>query len=159
MSVNQTVSVKKIILALWLVFAIAGLSSVVFGPSGMFAMHQLEYERDRIAANMEKLRLINGELEGALESLRSDSDAVTVYARELGYAASPEERFVRVAGLPAAGRRTAQAGNLLKAAPPRAVSDNAIRVFAGLVGISVFIFVVSARIRTSRRRRPFADRL
>jgi len=152
-------SFKKIIFGLWLAFAVAGLSSIVFGASGILAMRQLEYERDRIAANMEKLRQINGELEGALQSLRTDPDAVTVYARELGFAASTQERFIRVAGLPAASRRTAQAGNLLKSAEPAAVSDNAIRVFAALVGLFVLIGFAASGRRWPRRRKADLDRL
>ena len=144
---------KKLIFIVWLVFTVAGLSSIVFGKSGILAMRKLEAERDRIAANMEKLRAINGELEGSLSALRSDPDALSVYARELGYAASSEDRFIRISGLPAASRRTAQAGNQLKAVRPQSVPDNAIRLFALLTGIAVFIFLVLSSMRPPRRRK------
>jgi len=144
---------RKIIFVVWLVIIVAGFSSIVFGKSGIFAMWKLETERDRIAANMEQLREINGELEGALDNLRSDPDALAVYARELGYASTSDDRFIRISGLPAAGRRTAQAGNLLKAVRPNTVSDSDIRLFAALVGLSVTAFILFSRFRPPHRRR------
>jgi len=101
---------------------------------------------------MRELRGLNEELEGALGTLRSDPDALSVYARELGYAASSEERFIRVSGLPAAARRTSPAGNLLKAVRPEAVPDEGIRVFAALSGIAALIALLPLKPKSRRRR-------
>jgi cell division protein FtsB len=147
------VNLRKIILILWSVFIVCGIASVMFGRSGIIAMRQLECERDRLAANMDKLRTLNGELEGALAALRSDPDAVSVYARELGYASSSDERFIRIAGLPAASRRTAQAGNLLKTTVPWSLSDDGIRLIGAIFGVFLCVASASAGIRASLRRR------
>ncbi len=149
-------NLRKLVFAAWTVIAVTVFASVAFGKNGILAMRKLESERDRIASNMLELRRLNGELEGALGSLQSDPDTLTVYARELGFSSSDDDRFVRISGVQAAPRRTTPAGNLLKAVRPDAIPDDWIRTIALLSGLCVFVVLLS-RQKPRRSRRHAAS--
>ncbi len=137
--------------SLWVAVAVYGLMAITVGRTGIIAQRGLETERDRLAANMEKLRAINGELEGSIVALRSDADTIAVRARELGYG-RPDEQFVRIVGVPAAGRRMATAGNLLTAVRPVGVSNSTLRIIALISGLSTYGFATMAGLSRRRRR-------
>lgn len=131
----------KLAFALWTVVAVSSLTTLFFGDGGVLALRKLEAERDRLAKNMEDLRNLNSELQGTLGELRSDPDVLTVYAHELGYAASDSERFIRIADANPASLSAARAGNLLAATRPKALAASAIRVIAATAGLCVFVLL------------------
>jgi cell division protein FtsB len=141
----------KVAFALWTVVAVSSLTTLIFGNGGLLALHKLEAERDRLSENMEELRHLNAQLQGALGELQSDPDVLTVYAHELGYAASEDERFVRIAEVSSAPRSAARAGNLLRAVRPTAFSDSAIRVLAATAGLILIVLLFRPAIRSSGR--------
>ncbi len=137
--------------SVWVAVAVYGSMAITVGRTGIIAQRGLETERDRLAANMEELRAINGELEGSIIALRTDADTITVRARELGYG-RPDERFVRIVGVPAAGRRVATAGNLLTAVRPVGIPNSTLRVIAIVAGLSTYGLVSMAGLSRRRRR-------
>jgi cell division protein FtsB len=136
--------------SVWVAVAVYGFASITFGRTGILAMRRLEAERDRLSANMDRLRAINGELELSVVALRSDADTISVHARELGYGRD-DERFVRIVGVPAAGNRAATAGNIVAAVRPDGVSAGTLRIISALAGASAYI--LSSLTRFSRKDR------
>ncbi len=140
----------RIIFSVWVAVAVYGFASITLGKTGILSMRGLEAERNRLASNMEKLRAINGELEGSIVALRSDADTISVRARELGYGRD-DERFVRIVGLPAAGMRALAAGNLVTAVRPAGVSAPVLRIVATLAGAIAYTLLSVASARRKRR--------
>jgi cell division protein FtsB len=133
-------SFRKYLLALWVSIAVYSLTSFTLGPMGVFAYQKARLDLERLKGNMEELKTVNRGLEGAIDALRYDSDTVMVYARELGYGA-PDERFIRIVGLPGAAKKRIAAGQLLLYTKPDTVSDKILRILALTSGVLVFVFV------------------
>lgn len=144
---------EKILVAAWMAVAVYGFSSMAIGRTGILAYRKLYAEKVRLSGNMDQLRSINSKLEGSLTALRSDSDTIIVYARELGYARK-DESLVRISGLPAASRRVAAAGNLLAVKRPQAVDDRTLRIAALSAGALVLVLIAAAG-RNGRRHRRY----
>lgn len=144
---------RAILLAFWSAIAVYSFSSTVFGRTGILAERELAAGRDELAENLEVLKTINADLVRSVDALRYDADAVSVYARELGYARA-DERHVRIAGAPPAVRRTAAAGRLVEPKAPRYAPDVELKAVAACVGAAVFAASLAAapgRRRRSRR--------
>ena len=75
------------------------LISFLGGQNGLWAMRQLEEQRQEISINMAEIVKINEELELEYTALRNDMDVVAAYARRLGFVAEGET-LVKVTGLP-----------------------------------------------------------
>ena len=75
------------------------LISFLGGQNGLWAMRQLEEQRQEISINMAEIAKINEELELEYTALRNDMDVVAAYARRLGFVAEGET-LVKVTGLP-----------------------------------------------------------
>ncbi len=132
----------KLLIAFWVSVLVYSAASLAAGPTGFMAMHRLASERDRLLRNMEQLRGINGSLEGSLDALQYDRDALAVYARELGYGAK-DEHFVRIAGLPGTVRKKVVAGNIVSVVLPESVRSSTLRIistFAGAVALLIMVF-------------------
>jgi cell division protein FtsB len=128
----------KYSISLWTATAVYVLFSLFSGTMGFSAYKQLSLERDKQRANMEALGRINKELEGAMDALRYDSDAIAVYARELGYG-SEEEHFIRIVGLSGAKKQRITAGQIVLSRVPEALPDRAIRIISISAGLAVLI--------------------
>ena len=89
----------KYLLIPWFSLAIYTALSVYNGPTGIVPYGDLLGERQKIMENLEKLNTINRELEGTMDALLYDPEAIRIRARELGYGET-NERFVRIVGLP-----------------------------------------------------------
>ena len=127
----------KYLFALWAGVLIYVSFSVIFGAKGFSAFRQLENEQQKQEANIEKLKLVNRELEDARNTLLYDRDTLTVYAREQGYA-SPSEKFIRIVGLAGNLKTRTSAGEIISAMEPQYTSDRTIRIIAFCMGITIF---------------------
>jgi hypothetical protein len=113
---------------------------------------KLEAERDKQRANLESLRQINQELEGAMDALRYDPDTIMVYARELGYGLE-DERFVRIVGLGDGRKQRVFPGRVVVPLKPDSVPDKTLRFIAGCAVLGVLLCLgLSGFLR--RRSRP-----
>jgi len=129
---------RNALYALWVAVALYSLSSATLGPKGLVAMKQLEAERKRLAENLQSLEGINQGLGGSIDALRSDRDLIAVYARELGYA-RPDERFVRIVGVPGTVKRSVVAGNIVAAKHPSTMDDKTLRILSLILGAIVYV--------------------
>jgi cell division protein FtsB len=135
----------KFLIALWTAIAVYGIFSTLAGARGLSAYQQLLADREKQWANMEKLRLINGELENTKNSLLYDQDTIAVHARDLGYG-KKDERFIRIVGLGGMKNPHASAGQILKSGIPDTIPDRALKIAAFCVGLAVFILLMISDI-------------
>jgi cell division protein FtsB len=140
----------KYIISLWTAAAVYSVFSLFFGTMGFSAQRQLGMERDRQRTNLEELRRINQDLEGAMDALRYDSDTIAVYARELGYG-SEQEHFIRIVGLSGAKKQRITAGQMIIPRMPDTVPHNTIRIISLSAGLAVLICLGISELLKSRR--------
>ena len=133
--------VTKYLFAVWAGVFIYTLLSVLFGATGLSARHQLERERQRQEENIVNLIQINSELEDSMNSLLYDRDALTIHAREQGYA-SGQERFIRIVGIGVNQRNLTSIGELVFATEPHYISNKTIIIIALFSVLSILICMV-----------------
>ncbi|MDR0623776.1 MAG: septum formation initiator family protein [Treponema sp.] len=131
----------KYLIALWTAVAVYGVFSALTGAIGFSAYQQLLADREKQWANMEKLRLINGELENTKNSLMYDRDTLAVYARDLGYG-KKDERFIRIVGLGGVKNPHTSAGQILMAGKPDFIPDRTLKIAALCAGLAVFVLLL-----------------
>jgi cell division protein FtsB len=131
----------KYLIALWTALAVYGLFSALAGARGLSAYQQLVADREKQWANMENLRLINGELENTKNSLLYDRDTIAVYARDLGYG-KKDEHFIRIVGLGGMKNPHTSAGQILRSGMPDFISDRTLKITALCAGLAVFILLL-----------------
>jgi cell division protein FtsB len=142
----------KYLLAVWITFATYTIFAFFWGGAGTYAYAQLVAERNKQRANIEALQDINQELEGALDSLKYDSDIIRVYARELGYG-QKDEAFVRIVGLGGAKKQRTTAGQIVIPRTPRYIPDRILWFIAFCAGIGALLVLnISEFIRERRLR-------
>jgi cell division protein FtsB len=132
----------KYLFALWAGILVYTSLSVLFGSMGISAQRQLEREKEKQEANIESLEMIRLGLIETRNSLLYDSDTLTVYAREQGYAMEGE-RFARIVGLGANQANRTQAGTVVVAAGPQYAPDKTLRIIALCMGIAIFICILT----------------
>jgi cell division protein FtsB len=128
----------KYLFAPWAGILIYTSLSVIFGAKGFSAYRQLEKEQGNQEINIENLKLINLELEEAMNSLLYDKDTLKIYAREQGYA-SERERFIRIVGLGMYQKPETSSGNVIATAEPQHAPDRNLRIIGFCVGITTLI--------------------
>jgi cell division protein FtsB len=137
-------------MALWAAAAVYAATSIFLGTMGISAYNQLEMERDKQQANLETLKTINRQLEGDMDALRYDSDAIAVYARDLGYGLE-NERFVRIVGLGGIKKQRTIPGRLVSPGYPRAVSNKTLRISSLCAGFAVLLLLIVVEFLTKRK--------
>jgi cell division protein FtsB len=140
----------KYLAALWTAVAVYGIFSALTGAVGLSAYQQLLADREKQWANMEKLRLLNEELEDAKNSLLYDRDTIAVYARDLGYG-KKDERFIRIVGMGGTKNPHTSAGRILRAGTPDFIPDRILKIAALCAGLAVFILSLIFDIIRVRR--------
>jgi cell division protein FtsB len=142
----------KYLLSIWITLATYTILAFLWGATGTYAHEQLVAERNKQRANIEALQNINQELEGALNSLKYDSDTIRVYARGLGYG-QRDESFVRIVGLGGAKKQRTTAGQIVIPRTPRYVPDRILWFLAFCAGLGVLlVWSVSDFMRERRLR-------
>jgi cell division protein FtsB len=143
----------KYLVALWVSAAVYAVLSFFTGAMGFSAYRELLSERNKQKSNMEKLGLVNENLENVKNSLLYDRDAIAVYARELGYGRK-EERFVRIVGLGGVKRQPMKPGEVIRARRPGFTDDRIIKITALCSGAGVFAVLLVLEMAGAGRRRP-----
>ena len=123
----------------WTVILVYSLFSAVLGQNGLYARRHLEAERVQLLENQRTLEQIHYNFLRTKDSLINDQDALSVYARQLGYGREGEE-FIRIMGLSIATSADMPSGNVLYSANPAFVSDRTIKIISALVGIAVLLY-------------------
>lgn len=139
---------RKYLLVPWTAVSFYAIASMIGGASGIGAYGRLLEERKKIVENLENLQGINRELEGTMDALLYDSEAIKVRARELGYGESGE-RFVRIVGLSGVRYRETSPGTVKTAAPSPHVPDTTLRIMSILAGCGLFLaFFIGDMLKT-----------
>jgi len=134
---------RKYLFIPWVMLAVYTILSVYNGTAGIVSYRALLAEREKIRENLEKLQLVNQELEGTLTALHSDTETIRVKARELGYG-EQNERFVRIVGLPGGRPNNLRPGMIRTAILPAPVSVGAHRVITLCAGLLLFGLFLAA---------------
>ena len=130
----------KYLLAPWLSLAVYTVLSMYNGPSGIVSYRELIGERQKILENLDKLNLINQELEGTMDALLYDAETIRIRARELGYG-EYNERFIRIVGLPGGKHSEMKPGTIRTAVQPlhSGKGYRLISICLGLILCALFI--------------------
>jgi cell division protein FtsB len=131
--------VLRYILALWTALLVYTVFSLVLGQNGLYARKHLEAEYARLLQNQESLHYTNREFHNIKNSLIYDQDAISVYARQLGYGRE-DEKFVRIMGLGIAANTEMSVGQVLYAEAPAFVPDRTIKFISAFFGLMVLAF-------------------
>jgi cell division protein FtsB len=132
----------KYLAAIWIGVLVYALASFVWGGVGLSAYRQLEAERDKEAATIESLRIINKNLENTKDALLYDKDTISVYAREQGLAQT-DEHFVRVVGAGNSSKMPLFPGQISVPIPPEYISDKIIKIFSVFTAVTVLICIAA----------------
>ena len=129
--------------------------SFFFGQNGLQARRYLEGELARLTENRDALLAERESFAGTRENLLTDDDALSVYARPLGFA-NPEEGFVRVVGLGVEPHVGLPSGRALRATErTSSIPNRSITVVSLVFGAAVFSFLLVGDIlwlKTGGRR-------
>ena len=120
-------------------FLVYSLFTSILGQNGYYARKHLEAERLQLIENYWDLERTNADFLRIRESLRHDQDALSVYARQLGYGRQGEE-FIRIMGLGIAINTNMPTGQALYAANPVYISDKIIKIISISFGMIVLLF-------------------
>ncbi|MCL1929043.1 MAG: septum formation initiator family protein [Treponema sp.] len=134
----------KYLLVPWFILAVYTVLSIYNGPAGVISYRELKGERQKILENLEKLRTINGELEGTMDALLYDREAISIKARELGYG-EKNERFIRIVGLPGT-RPSEMKPGMIRAFIQPVSSGKAYRLISFCVGMILFALFLAGDI-------------
>ncbi len=117
------------------------LISFFGGQNGLWAMRQLEEQREEISINMAGITKINEELTLEYTALRSDMDVVAAYARRLGYVAEGE-RLVKISGLPTYYTTMYDTGSVMRRSEVSFIPEWVGKATGLLVGCLLLVLLV-----------------
>lgn len=130
----------KIVLPIFVGTLVYSALSFCIGPRGLWAMDQLALEKQKVAANLENLYLMNEDLDSRFQNLSADADTISVYAHELGYVANGE-RLIKLAGFTGGIDRNFESGAAIPVKAPEFLPEWICKFFGFFAGIcSFFIF-------------------
>ena len=136
LTVNKIMKLGKYLLVPWFSLLVYSVLTIYNGPAGIVSYRELLGERQKILENLEKLHIINSELEGTMDALLYDAETIRIRARELGYG-ERNERFVRIVGLSGVRQNEMKPGMVRTFVPP-VYEGNAYRLFSLCLGLILF---------------------
>ena len=131
----------RYILVPWTIFLVYSFFSFVLGQNGLYSRRYLQAEEARLSENRKALEEANAGFLKTKNLIMNDSDALSVYARQLGYSRGNEE-FVRIMGLGIAVNSDLPVGQVYYAVNPAFVSDKVIKLISALFGFAVLVFFI-----------------
>jgi len=132
----------KYLFPLWIGVIIYTVLSLCFGAKGFSAYRQLESEMEKEVSNIAILSAINAELSESRNMLYNDKTSYSVYARELGFAASGES-FIRIIGLGSPPKIPVSPGQAVAPNSPDFVEDRILQILSFFTAFTFFISMVS----------------
>ena len=125
----------------WTAILIYSLFSAILGQTGFYARRHMEAERLQLQENHLALERMYVNFVRTRDSLTHDPDALSVYARQLGYGREGEE-FIRIMGLSVAVNADLSLGNVLYATSPSFIPNRTIKLIAAIVGFAVLLYLL-----------------
>jgi cell division protein FtsB len=132
--------ILKYLFPVWCGIILYSAMSICVGNTGRRPYSELLEEKNRQIQNMEELQNLNNELQGMRDSLKYDSDTISVYARELGFG-SEDEKFMRIVGDSNVRRQQIISGDTLRVTEPLAIADSTLRLISVATAIVIFLFL------------------
>jgi len=123
--------------------------SFFLGQNGLYARRHLDAESQRLSANLSALEAANRGFHGTKVSLLYDDDALSVFARQLGYGL-PEEEFVRVVGLEIASAVELPSDQAIYAVAYDPVSSSTLRLVSLGLAFAALLFLLVQDFYPSR---------
>lgn len=123
----------------WTVLLVYSFFSFFLGQNGLYSRRHLEAEYLRLLENWSSLEATNRNILRTKESLLHDDDALSVYARQLGFG-NPGDEFIRVVGLGVATGVNLPSGQVLYATSPHFIPNNTIKIISIIFGAAVLVF-------------------
>ena len=123
----------------WTIFLIYSFFSAVLGQNGLYARKHLSVDRLQLQENLKALEFSNNDFYNIKDSLLHDPDALSVYARQLGYGREGE-KFIRIMGLGIAINANRPTGYVLYGTAPSFVSDKTIKIISAFFGLLVLVY-------------------
>jgi len=124
----------------WTVLLVYSFFSFFLGQNGLYARRHLEAEYLRLSENRNALEATNRNYLRIKENLLHDNDALSVYARQLGFGHAGEE-FIRIMGLSVAANIDLPTGQVLYAVSPYHVPNRTIKIISLVLGLAVLLFL------------------
>lgn len=117
------------------------LISFLGGQNGLWAMNQLEEQRQNISINKAEIEKINEELTLEYTALRNDMEVVAAYARRLGFVAEGE-KLVKISGLPTYYTTMYDTGSIMRKTQIKFIPDWIAKVTGCVVFVLMLILLV-----------------
>lgn len=147
----------KILMAISAGCLVYVLISFLGGQNGLWAMRQLEEQRQEISINMAEIAKINEDLELEYTALRNDMDVVAAYARRLGFVAEGET-LVKVTGLPTYYTTMYDTGSVMRKAEVKYIPESISKIMGIVVTTLMMILLVmkdlSRGVSNFSRKKP-----
>ena len=129
----------KYIVVPWTIFFVYFLFSAILGQNGYYAKKHLDAELSQLTHNLNELEKANDDLYKIKDSLLNDSDALSVYMRQLGYGRDGEQ-FIRIMGQGITVNSDMSIGQVLYTTNPDFVRDQTLKIVAICIGLAIFVF-------------------
>ena len=133
----------------WTMVLVYSLFTAFLGQNGVYARRHLEAERQQLFENQKALEQAHSDFLRTKDSLTYDQDALSVYARQLGYGRE-NEGYLRIMGLGIAINADTPAGQVLYATDPVFVPDTTIKIISLLFGLAVLAFFLVSDFLSSK---------
>ena len=143
----QSMKCFKVILSLFIGTLIYSALSISVGPRGLWPMAQLDRQKTRIEENLDKLYLINEDLDAKFSNLSADPDTISIYAHELGYIANGE-KLIKLAGFSGGIDRNFESGSAVQIKKPDFLPEWICKffgLFSGITAFFVLTFFISGK--------------
>lgn len=124
--------------------------SFTFGPTGIYAMNQLNIEKNKVLINKNDLNLINLELVDFKNNLDLNNDTIAIYAHELGYI-SEGEGLIKLANYKGGVSRNFNAGFVLKANEIFYLPEWFCKLASIICSFMILIVLIIQKIKLNRK--------
>ena len=129
----------RLLLSGYTAFITYMILNFIFGTSGYLEMQRLSSYQDLLKENLIELEMIHNELSSRAYTLRSDSETLTLKARDIGYLKS-NEGFLLVPGSPGP-QGSYRMGNILKYSSSTEERKPLFRILAFFTGAALFLLL------------------
>lgn len=103
----------RLLIAFFMGTLIYSLLSLVGGEDGLWAMKQLQLQKQILSAHTASVEKIHDELSSEALAMEKDLDVISSYAKRLGYVGQ-NEKIVKIKGLPVKESYTFDPGTMVR---------------------------------------------
>lgn len=139
--ISRSMVKAKILISISVGTLVYVLISFFGGQNGLWAMRQLEEQRQNISINKAKIEKIHEELTLEYTALRNDMEVVAAYARRLGFV-DEGEMLVKISGLPTYYTTMYDAGTIMRQSETKFIPEWIAKVSGCIVSALMMILLL-----------------